>query len=352
MSSNKTNKGDNKNKTSGRRSSKKKKLKRQRQDQWKGNSNFDYAVDYNDHFETPIVAYQDIIPLIEALTMTTTTTTTTTSTTECNNDDIIIYDPYYCNGRTKSILHSLGFQRVVHEKRDFYKDIENKTVPNYDIFITNPPYSDTHKERCLEFCIEQLRPSSQQQEQQQQRKSRPFFVLMPNYVAARNYYRRILGDSIHDVAYFVPNQNYEYDHPEGTGHEVSPFKSMWFCGVGRENLQQLKDVWQKQKESSTRNGRFVSSFDDLIKTGTITIQNRPNPRQRKKRRKLITDSAIETAGGTSTTTTTTTTTTTIAKSPPKMIDESSSKSNDTQQRAKKGKSRYRDENGKRIIKRF
>jgi hypothetical protein len=171
---------------------------------------------------------------------------------------------------------------------------------------------------------------------------------MPNYVAARNYYRRILGDSIHDVAYFVPSQDYEYDHPEGTGHEVSPFTSMWFCGVGRENIQKLKDVWCTQKkESPSKTGRFVSSFDDLVKSGTITIKNRPNPRQRKKRRKSITASAPETA-----TTTPPATANNITKAPPKMMNQSDTKGSDTQPRAQKGKSRYRDESGKRTKKRF
>jgi hypothetical protein len=75
----------------------------------------------------------------------------------------------------------LGFTNVVHERRDFYQDIDNGNVPLHDTIVTNPPFSDQHKKRCLEFAFHQLRT-----------KNRPFFILMPNYVAAREYYRNLL----------------------------------------------------------------------------------------------------------------------------------------------------------------
>lgn len=129
---------------------------------------FPYRVDYNDHFETPKIAYVDICPLLDIISA---------KSRECH----CIYDPYFCNGRTKTLLCELGFSNVVHECRDFYQDIENDTIPHHDTFVSNPPYSDQHKEKCLEFVLEQLRA-----------KDRPFFILMPNYVAAREYYRKLV----------------------------------------------------------------------------------------------------------------------------------------------------------------
>lgn len=126
---------------------------------------FPYKADYNDHFETPEVAYRDILPLLDSI--------------QPSRDKHCIYDPYFCNGRTKTLLMGIGFENVKHECRDFYKDIENDQVPKHDTLITNPPYSDQHKEQCIEFALEQLRS-----------KNRPFFALMPNYVAAREYYRK------------------------------------------------------------------------------------------------------------------------------------------------------------------
>jgi hypothetical protein len=227
--------------------------------QWK--PSFEWKPDYNDHFETPLVAYEDILPLLDGL-----------KPKMRNRKDHVVYDPYYCNGRTAVLLHQLGFENVVHAKRDFYKDVEGNKVPQHDTLITNPPYSDQHKERCLEICLQQFRDHG-----------RPFFLLMPNYVAARSYFRRILGDSIDDIAFLVPSIPYEYDHPEGTGHEISPFSSLWFCGVG--NVQELKEHWNAHQWKLDR-GRptFATSINELEELSAIPTEKRPNPRQRKKRK--------------------------------------------------------------------
>ncbi|MGK3733682.1 MAG: hypothetical protein ACI8RD_000336 [Bacillariaceae sp.] len=262
---------------------KRKREKKKEKNVW--HPNFQYEVDYNDHFETPIEAYQHISPLLDLVLKENNT----------NNDDDrlrkdcstgIIYDPYYCNGRTKIILNTLGFNNVVHEKRDFYKDIENLNVPDHHILITNPPYSDSHKERCLEYCIKQYRT-----------KNISFFLLMPNYVAARNYYRRILGDTINDVAYYVPNKgnDYNYSHPEGTGKEVSPFSSLWFCCIGKDVIKKYNGntINKTSHEANSKgqdrgpNPNFVKSFEELVSLGVISLQNRPNPKKRKKMRKEV-----------------------------------------------------------------
>lgn len=111
---------------------------------------YPYKVDYNDHFETPQCAYEHIMPLIDAVQP------------SPDRENHIIYDPFYCNGRTKVLLQSLGFTNVVHEKRDFYKDVEKNQLPNYHTFITNPPYSSDHKEKCVQFAIDRLRPKNSQ----------------------------------------------------------------------------------------------------------------------------------------------------------------------------------------------
>lgn len=41
-------------------------------------------------------------------------------------------------------LKSLGFNHIYNKKEDFYKVIENNKIPEYDILITNPPYSEDH----------------------------------------------------------------------------------------------------------------------------------------------------------------------------------------------------------------
>jgi hypothetical protein len=224
---------------------------------WK--PNFEFQANYNDHFETPLIAYQDILCILDTL--------------EPQRNNQTIYDPYYCNGRTAILLRQLGFDKVAHAKRDFYKDVKNDKIPNHDTLITNPPFSESHKQKCIDFCITQFLT-----------KERPFFLLMPNYVAAKQYFRQLLEENSfeNDVAYLVPASPYEYDHPEGTGHESPPFASLWFCGVGRDAIQRVKDMYKFRPE---RNGpRLVTSLEELENLSVISTKKRSNPRQRKKRR--------------------------------------------------------------------
>jgi hypothetical protein len=276
---------------------------------------FDYHVDYNDHFETPLVAYQDLLPLLEAV-----------QKGKKERKDQVLYDPYYCNGRTAVYLRQLGFEHVVHAKRDFYQDIADQSVPQHDALITNPPYSDTHKERCLEFCAQQFRAHRI-----------PFLLLMPNYVAARSYYRRILGDAVKDVAYLIPSHPYEYDHPEGTGHEISPFASLWFCGIGRETIVQFQETRRKHAGDSAHLASFVASLEELESRRAIPTGKRPNPRQRKKRKAVaISAGQIEKH----------------ASPPPNNVASKASSSTVKKHHKSKKNSKHRDESGKRVKERF
>lgn len=278
---------------------------------------YEYKVDYNDHFETPLNAYTDILPLLDSLA--------------ADRNEHILYDPYYCNGRTKRLLQGLGFQNVVHEKRDFYKDISDKKVPQHDTLVTNPPYSDDHKEKCLEFCVQQFRE-----------KGISFFLLIPNYVAARHYYRRVLGETIKDVAYLVPPVEYSYSHPEGTGHEVSPFDSLWFCGIGKDRIwkwtQQKKEQYYDSGDLLAHRQRpvFVDSFEKLVSLGIISLENRPNPKQRKKLRKMVEGSRKP-----------------IQTKTKNKCTQREQPNNDKNSPKKKGtKSKYRNKDGSRTKKRF
>lgn len=72
------------------------------------NSGWNFDVDYNDHFETPPVAYSDIVPMLKELA---------TSLGKLP-EDLIIYDPYYCQGAMVRILAELGFTKVRTYARD------------------------------------------------------------------------------------------------------------------------------------------------------------------------------------------------------------------------------------------
>ena len=293
--------------------------------------NYPYPVDYNDHFETPARAYDDIYPLMEYFLAKKKSKSKKKKkkknkggddqSSQTNNDEAtIIYDPYYCAGRAATLLSEV-FQRhkgsnmilssstihIQHEKRDFYKDIEQKSVPKFDILVTNPPYSGNHKEKCLEFAVHELKQHG-----------RPFFLLMPNYIATKDYFKKIvleetkkgggpMGANNNKIRtfYITPSSKhmYEYDHPAGTGHEIPPFASVWFCGLsygGGESRSSINaevanktvmDAFHKfhtanNNTASSRTGtpRIATSLQDLIQIGGVSGETRRNPRQRRKMR--------------------------------------------------------------------
>jgi hypothetical protein len=261
---------------------------------WNAND-YSYPVDYNDHFETPIQAYRDIVPLLNALKQ----------QRQHEKQKPILYDPYYCNGQTKRHLQSLGFDQVYHEKRDFYQDIQQNTIPtDYDIFLTNPPYSDNHKVRCLKFCVQQWQQQKQHSSTQAKSRRRPFFLLMPCYVATKNYYKQLIlsnNNMSKDMVYVVPHIPYQYHHPEGTGHDTSPFITMWFACVGQDRMEQIKQAMVNDTDATSTSTSTLTTTGTTTTTATCTLYTsyqqlitakiivppdyiRPNPRQRNKRK--------------------------------------------------------------------
>jgi hypothetical protein len=132
---------------------------------------YPYVVDTADHCETPTDAYADIRPMLDAVATKYNKTRAT----------LRIYDPYFCEGSMRARMASLGFTNVINEKRDFYADVEGTgagegvgcpQVPDFDVLVTNPPYSGDHVPKLLAFaaCC-----------------GRPFFLLMPNYFYMKEY---------------------------------------------------------------------------------------------------------------------------------------------------------------------
>ena len=62
---------------------------------------WNFAVDYNDHFETPLVAYQDILPVLQNIA----------DRKGKSLHDLVVYDPYYCKGEMVKHLKSLGINK-------------------------------------------------------------------------------------------------------------------------------------------------------------------------------------------------------------------------------------------------
>jgi hypothetical protein len=246
---------------------------------------------YNDHFETPLQAYLDVKPLLDWFSsvcdhssndfvypQSGTSNAAKSDSSQSGRTSFTLYDPYYCNGRSANFLRQLGYH-VVHEAKDFYLDIANNEVPQYDVLISNPPYSDTHKIQCIDYCFRCLFDSLKNND-----RGKIFLLLMPSYIATKQYFRDRLEAAFllpGDILYLIPSSSYKYDHPDGTGKDQCPFKSLWFCIIGTQRITSLMQYWESLPKRN--NSPLLStSLSDLKEFNLIAKRSRPNPKTRKK----------------------------------------------------------------------
>jgi hypothetical protein len=223
---------------------------------------YKFEVDYNDHFETPFAAYRDLQPFLSLVMKAATG---------------VIFDPYYCQGRVREYLARLGFRNVFNENADFYATVRARRVPPHDVLVTNPPYSGDHKQRLLEYLLQQ----------QPSRKLRPFALLLPAYTATKSYWRSFVDatETAHGDAsvflYLMPPASYEYDHPEGTGKDTPPFYSCWFLGGFSQDVSlRIESAFAASTELVV-----LRSVEAMVQRGFVT-DKRPNPKQRRKKARV------------------------------------------------------------------
>jgi hypothetical protein len=218
-----------------------------------------FPTDYCDHFETPLRAYQDIEAVLAALA----------KKLSKSRAQLRIWDPYFCEGAVTQHLKALGYSSVHHENADFYAVIKAEQQPQYDVLLTNPPYSGDHKQKCLEYCVSS---------------GKPWLLLIPNYIANKDYYRRIALSSSSHPFYVIPRERYEFDHPEGTGHETSPFEGMWYIHCGEHTdavYAEVARTCSDSNSSSSSSTRVVRTVQGLTEHALVPTAKRRNPRQRK-----------------------------------------------------------------------
>mmetsp|Transcript_3553 Transcript_3553/g.4708 ORF Transcript_3553/g.4708 Transcript_3553/m.4708 type:complete len:362 (+) Transcript_3553:107-1192(+) len=188
---------------------------------------YSFQVDDTDHCETPLEAWNHIQDILDRLAKSLNKT----------RSSLTIYDPYYCDGGVKKKLASIGFTSVINRNRDFYDDIAKETTPEYDVCVTNPPYSGIHMEKVLAFCSE----SSSKQ--------KPFLLLLPHFVYTKDYYKRALSPKVSSSMFFlIPEVRYSYIPPAWVSAEkgskaleqgktkTAPFPSFWYCHVPKEMI--------------------------------------------------------------------------------------------------------------------
>ena len=127
-------------------------------------------------------------------------------------------------------LSLLGYTRVLNKKQDCYSIWTSNLYPSYDIFLTNPPYSLDHIERLIQHLTSETSLHN----------SRPWFILLPNWVHKKDYYVNALAKSSIQPFYLVPKKRYVYKPPPGFREKKSsdvhkknsPFITMWFIWGG------------------------------------------------------------------------------------------------------------------------
>lgn len=209
---------------------KKRKLSNDIKDEEEGRPRYSFQVDDTDHCETPVQAYRDAINILDRLAKSLNKTRTT----------LTIYDPYYCDGGVKQKLASFGFTSVINRNRDFYQDIDNNLTPEYDVLVTNPPYSGVHMEKILAFCSDISKTP----------RKKPFLLLLPHFVYTKDYYQRALSPQVSSSMFFlVPEVRYGYIPPSWVEAKMgskaidrgktitAPFPSFWYCHAPTEMIQ-------------------------------------------------------------------------------------------------------------------
>ena len=170
-----------------------------------------------------------------------------------------IYDPYYCNGRVVTILNEMGFKDVHNKCEDFYKVVRTKKVPEHDIVITNPPYSEDHMKKCFEFCVQN---------------KKPWFILVPYFVYQNGFYKEMIKKAAMRPFYIVPNKKYEYITPpfvtaalnkgkEGDEHAFVPMSSFWHIDLGKSMKYRVLDQLKAYKPGKDVAGESKAKMEEV-----------------------------------------------------------------------------------------
>ena len=201
-----------------------------------------------DHCETPAEAYADIAELLDWLA----------ARLGKRRETLRIYDPYFCAGGTAAKLGRLGFAQVYNRCEDFYARLEAGALPDYDVLVTNPPYSCVPRDH-IATLMAFLGTDA-----------RPWFVLQPRHVYTKPYYApAVLGEPSAGAAadarcrpfYLLPPtpRAYEYKAPPGFrksgASRTSPHVTFWYCRMGAA-LQGAALHWLATRATAVLSGRL------------------------------------------------------------------------------------------------
>ena len=245
---------------------------------------YPFATSYADHFETPRRAYEDVAPFLDAAA----------AGASVSRAALRVYDPYYCDGAAERHLAALGFAGARNPAgEDFYETAAYRAharglegdgggggggggaYESFDAFVTNPPYSEDHKERCLAFAFASRKP---------------FALLLPAYVAEKAYFTAL---SERRRPFFLAPRGapYDYAHPHGAGHDHSHFATVWVLDAGDAARTEAAFAALAAAPPSPR-AALHRDVAALVAARVLRGAKRANPRQRKKRRAALGASSV------------------------------------------------------------
>jgi|APGre2960657444_1045066.scaffolds.fasta_scaffold01485_2 hypothetical protein len=218
--------------------------------------------DWHDHCETPFEAYRDIEPLLFQLA----------TRLGLDKASLRVYDPYFCEGSMVAHLARLGFTNVHNVNEDCYAAWESGRTPEYDVLITNPPYSGDHMQRILSFAVAS---------------GKPWLLLLPNFVAYKKSFRELVPE-VFQPSFLVPSKRYVYYAPgrqEASTQPTSPFDSFWylcFRSLGSGAHDALCAWWERKYARAS--GATLARTRELLPAMVTPVRDekRANPRARKR----------------------------------------------------------------------
>lgn len=192
---------------------------------------FPYEIDEADHAETPLVAYEDVAPVLRGLA----------KHLSKQPADLRIWDPFYCTGAAAKRLASVGFPSVHHRCEDFYSIVAagGDALPEHDVLLTNPPYSAEHLQKLFEHCVGS---------------GKAWALLLPWFVVRKPWFRAYTAGSDDRVAFLCPQKRYFFQPPkamveDGRDRVTAPFDTFWYLHMGSPAAQrEILAEWRVERE--------------------------------------------------------------------------------------------------------
>src|SRR5210317_458215 len=99
----------------------------------------------------------------------------------------IVYEPFYCSGRSGEIMREMGFI-TIHEDEDFFIHHKRHT---YDIIVSNPPFSIKNKILQTLYQID-----------------KPFILIVPLSIITKKYFTELYKDK--DISILIPPKRMKF----------------------------------------------------------------------------------------------------------------------------------------------